>query len=379
MKKSFADILSDIDSGTERKVSKKIPGWLGAEIPSALSLEQCSSEAAADYKRRLLAGRLPGGIKAICDLTCGLGVDSLALSRAAERVVSFERSAPLAEAARGNFHRFGADNIEVRCQEVGPGTTLPECDVFYADPARRDGTGRKVFRLEDCSPDIRPLLPALLEKSSMVLLKLSPMADISLLAGVFGQALREVHIVSLHSEVKELLCILESGGRDSCRIHVVDLDSPGEEFSFTPEEENDTKTEYASGAEAGEYLHEPCAALLKSGAFHLTGERFGLKEADKSTRLYLSDSPVNSPLIRTFLIEHALPMNGEGLREARKLYPCAGVSARNVPVSSETLRGKLKVGEDPRRHIFGCSVAGRRTLLLCRRLAEQVARPEDMV
>ena len=72
-------------------------------------------------------------------------------------------------------------------------------------------------------------------------------------------------------------------------------------------------------------------------------------------------------------------MNGEGLREARKLYPCAGVSARNVPVSSETLRGKLKVGEDPQRHIFGCSVAGRRTLLLCRRLAEQVARPEDVV
>lgn len=379
MKKSFAEILSDIGSGTQRKVRKKIPGWADAVIPSDLSLEQCSSQAAADYKRGLLEKHFPGGVSSVTDLTCGLGVDSLAFSKAAVKVLSFERSPLLVEAARDNFSRFGADNIEVRCEEVGPDTILPDCEVFYADPARRDGAGRKVFRLEDCSPDIRPLLPVMMGKSSLVLLKLSPMADISLLAGEFGKALKEVHIVSLHSEVKELLCILDNSGQEGYAISVVDLDTPQDSFSFRPDEEKSAKAEYAGCAQAGQYLHEPCPGLLKSGAFHLTGERFGLKEADKATRLYLSDNALSSPLFKTYLIEHALPFGGAGIKEARRLYPEAGVSARNIPMTSDALRRRLDIGENPQRHIFACSVAGHRMLLLCRRLAEKMPGPEDMV
>lgn len=379
MKKSFADILTDIGGETSRKVRGKIPAWEGAEIPSALSLEQCSSQEAADYKRRVLEGFFPGGAGLACDLTCGLGVDSLALSKVSRKVISFEKSESLSEAARRNFARFGADNVEVRCEMVGPGCGLPSCDVFYADPARRDGCGRKVFRLEDCSPDIGPMLPELLGKSSLVLLKLSPMADIKELAGIFGSSLREIHIVSLHSEVKELLCVLRAEGAEGYSVKVVKLDSPQETFTFSPEEEKSARFRCAAPARAGQYLHEPCAGLLKSGAFHLIADRFGLEEADRATRLYLSDSPVRSPLMKTFLIEHALPMSKEGLRQARTLYPAAGVSARNVPLGSEALRERLKVGEDPSRHIFGCTLAARRMLLLCSRLPQQVAGPEDMV
>lgn len=379
MKKSFADILTDIGGERDKKVRKKIPAWLGAEIPSKLSLEQCSSQDTADYKRSLLERFFPDGAGVVCDLTCGLGVDSLALSKLARKVISFERSEVLAEAARRNFARFGADNLEVRCEEVGPGSELPSCEVFYADPARRDGCGKKVFKLEDCSPDIGPMLPTLLANSSLVLLKLSPMADLGELAGVFGNSLREIHIVSLHSEVKELLCVLMAQGADGHSIRVVELDSPKEAFSFTPEEEKIARAGYSASARAGQYLHEPCAGLLKSGAFHLIGERFALEEADRATRLYLSDTPVNSPMMKTFLIEHALPLSKDGIRKARELYPAAGVSARNVPLGSDALREKLKVGEDPSRHIFGCSVAGKRLLLLCRRLPQQVSSPENMV
>lgn len=379
MKKSFAEILSDLDGGTERKMRRKIPGWEGALIPSALSLEQCSSQAAADHKRSLTERFFPDGIGSVVDLTCGLGVDSLAFSKSAAKVLSFERSPLLAEAARDNFRRFGADNIEIRCEEVGQDTGLPDCDMFYADPARRDGAGRKVFRLEDCSPDIRPLLPMMLKKSRIVMLKLSPMADISLLAGEFGEALREMHIVSLHSEVKELLCILSPENSETCSISVTELDCPQEVFTFSPSEEKGARAEYAAGVQPGQFLHEPCPGLLKSGAFHLTGERFGLKEADKSTRLYLSDRPAESPLLKTYSVEHVIPLGGAGIREARKLYPQAGVSARNIPMSSEALRHKLDIGESPGRHIFGCSVAGRRVLLLCRRLSQKMTGPENMV
>ncbi len=372
MKKSFAEILTGLDEGTGKKVKRKIPDWEGAVIPSALSLEQCSSQTAAEYKCRLLKRFFPEGPGSVCDLTCGLGVDSLALSKIAWKVTSFERSDALAAAARDNFLRFGAGNIEVRCEEVGPATDFPACNVFYADPARRDISGRKVFRLEDCSPDIRPLIPLLLEKSSMVLLKLSPMADISLLARTFGQKLREIHIVSLHSEVKELLCVLSQDRPDTYSINVVELDAPEDAFCFSPEEEKLAQAEYAVRAEVGQYLHEPCPGLLKSGAFHLIGKRFGLKEADRSTRLYLADSPVRSHLMRTFQIEHVLPLSNAGIKEARSLYPEASVSARNIPMSSEALRRKLGVGESRKHHIFGCSVAGRRMLLLCHRLPEQM-------
>ncbi len=379
MKKSFAEILTGLDEGTGKKVKKKIPAWEGAVIPSALSLEQCSSQAAAEYKCRLLKRFFPKGPNSVCDLTCGLGVDSLAFSKIAGKVTSFERSETLADAARGNFLNFGAGNIEVRREEVGPATDFPACDVFYADPARRDVSGHKVFRLEDCSPDIKPLIPLLLAKSSMVLLKLSPMADISLLAGTFGQKLREIHIVSLHSEVKELLCVLSPENTDMYAVNAVELDAPEEAFCFRPEEEKHARAEYAEEATAGQYLHEPCPGLLKSGAFHLMGERFGFKEADRSTRLYLADHPVRSHLMRTFMIEHVLPLSNAGIKEARGLYPEASVSARNIPAGSEALRRKLGAGESRERHIFGCSVAGRRMLLLCRRFPEQMPGPENMV
>ena len=274
MKRSFADILAGLDGERARKVARKLPEWAaaGAEIPSALSLEQCSSAATARYKACLASrsGQLPpetssraevevgisrpagpgtlqsakserglwpqgvtgGGapfidkprvavfpeavpadvpprLSKVLDLTGGLGVDSWAFSRVAERVVSYERDAVLAEAAKRNFARLGADNIEVRCETVTPETELPEADLIYADPARRDAAGRKVFLLEDCTPDILTLLPMLWKKAPAILLKLSPMADLTMLVQRLGPALREIHVVESDGEVKELLCLLQ--------------------------------------------------------------------------------------------------------------------------------------------------------------------------
>ena len=140
MKKSFAEILTGLDEGTGKKVKKKIPAWEGAVIPSALSLEQCSSQAAAEYKCRLLKRFFPKGPNSVCDLTCGLGVDSLAFSKIAGKVTSFERSETLAYAARGNFLNFGAGNIEVRREEVGPATDFPAYSTPTLPAAMSQGT-----------------------------------------------------------------------------------------------------------------------------------------------------------------------------------------------------------------------------------------------
>ena len=272
MKRSFADIMAGLDSERAQKVARKLPAWAavdaarraagfdGLEFPSALSLEQCSSSATALYKagqaaepcREVLSeAKTPSGVAAECqrdfrkeveatespdevghapfiggsaqrwgfeesdrpvrtilDLTGGLGVDSWALSQVAERVVYFERNEELAAAAGRNFQRLGAGNIDVRCETVTPQTALPEADLIYADPARRDAAGRKVFLLEDCTPDILSLLPMLLRKAPAVLLKLSPMADLAMLSERLGPALHEIHVVECDGEVKEILCLL---------------------------------------------------------------------------------------------------------------------------------------------------------------------------
>ena len=399
MKRSFADILAGLDGERAGKVARKLPEWAavdGIEIPSALALEQCSSSVTARFKAGLAAstlrsGQLPlktsdcvgplpsddgplpltvprvarfsGAVAAdvspeaarlttVLDLTGGLGVDSWAFSQVAERVVYYERDAGLAAAAERDFTRLGADNIEVRCETVTPETDLPEADLIFADPARRSATGRKVFLLEDCTPDILTLLPLLLQKAPAVLLKLSPMADLTMLSERLGPALREIHVVEHDGEVKELLCLLcrrsdfhplhplKGDGTQIIdarvrqrtpaepEIAVVRLASGGAGapcgqnkrprsaaetpaggilpagapnpaiLRFNPREERDAEAVYAASVEPGETLLEPCPALLKAGAFRLPCKRWDLRKLAPSTHLYLSPAPsgtINPP------------------------------------------------------------------------------------
>ena len=440
MKRSFADILQGLDSDRAQKIARKLPAWAavdGLEIPSALSLEQCSSSATADYKASLArqavstsrsgqlppetsgyAGplplpaevgpsllrsrpgrqdppkrgcrgledkpacwlRFPGAVPAsvppetapgfaaalpvpaennpintVLDLTGGLGVDSWAFSQVAERVVYFERNAELAAAAGRNFARLGAGNIEVRCEEVTPQTDLPEADLIYADPARRDAAGRKVFLLEDCTPDILTLLPMLLRKAPTVLLKLSPMADLAMLADRLDPALREIHVVELDGEVKEILCLLcrqsnfhplhplkgdctqsaiarvrQRATSEEPNLVIVRLSgqaaataklrasrypsqpdgwapsvheatgghgfaaappAPDSDLRFRLSEERAAEVKFAAEVQPGDVLLEPCPALLKAGAFRLPCTRWGLLKLAPSTHLYLLPAP----------------------------------------------------------------------------------------
>ncbi len=385
MKKSFADILDSLEGDSARKAERKMPAWSEAsarrkaqgleplEIPTALALEQCSSEETARYKCRLLAALFPEGVGLLCDLTCGLGIDSLAFSSIARKVVSFERSGELAEAARRNFSRLDAANIEVRCAEVGAESDLPGCDVIFADPARRSGTGRKVFRLEDCSPDIRPMLPMLLSKAPAVLLKLSPMADISLLASELGACLSQVHIVSLRSEVKELLCLLQRGHAGGYRITAAEIAAGGEEssLSFSPDEEREAVARFSPAPAPGCLLLEPRAALMKSGAYKSLCSRFGIAKIAASTHLYVCGEASPEPfrgLFKVFRIAEVRPFCSREIKALGRLCPDAEVSARNLPLSSDDLRKKIGATGGGRRHIFGCTAQGGRLLIVCQSL-----------
>ena len=392
MKRSFADILQDLDGDRARRVARKLPEWAAAdaEIPTALALEQCSSSATAGYKARRAGGATftpftpsrgmagcslsrtgarpePAAVGIVLDLTGGLGVDSWAFSQVAERVVYFERDAELAEAAKRNFARLGADNIDVRCETVTPETDLPEADLIYADPARRDAAGRKVFLLEDCTPDILTLLPLLLQKAPAVLLKLSPMADLSMLADRLGPALREIHVVELDGEVKELLCLLL---RDNPSLEPEIVVARTDSLRFRMTEEREASAVYAAGVQPGDVLLEPCPALLKAGAFRLPCERWGLLKLAHSTHLYLSPEAEEAPgapanrFFKSWHVREVLPLGAAAFKDLRKRCPRAEVTARNLPLGSDALRRKLGIAPGGDTHIFGCRLADGRAVLI---------------
>ena len=406
MKRSFADILTALDGDRAQKVARKLPAWASVdiEIPSALSLEQCSSSATATYKAGLAAAAATARPALILDLTGGLGVDSWAFSQVAERVVYFEQNAELAGAVARNFAKLGADNIEVRNETVTPETELPEADLIYADPARRNAAGRKVFLLEDCTPDILTLLPMLLRKAPAVLLKLSPMADLAMLAERLGPALREIHVVESDGEIKELLCLLlrdaepaepeivlvrlsgQAAAAANLRcahpsqpcgwappVHeatggygfAAALPDPEACFRFKVTEERAAEARFAAAVRPGDTLLEPSPALLKAGAFKLPCCHWGLEKLAPSTHLYLGEAV---PWFKAWRVLEVLPFGAAAFKQLKRSYPRAEITARNLPLGSDALRKKLGIAPGGDAHIFACRLAdGSSVLLTCTR------------
>jgi len=380
MKKCFADILLQEENAMKRKISAKIPSWSGVdgiEIPTGLCLEQCSSEQCAGYKAMLISGS--GRCGRTADLTGGLGIDSLAFARCCGHVLHNEADTVLSKAAESNAARLGVSNIRFTNHFISAdnsGTWLPELKEFaphwiFMDPARRDVSGKKVFLLEDCSPDVLTLLPALKDICGNIMIKLSPMADLSMLASRLGKDLKEIHVVCLNGEVKELLCILEAGHAGEPSVTVSEI-SPGKEdsFRFIPSDEHVAEASPAADIGPGDILVEPSAGLLKAGCFKLLSSRLGMKKLAQFTHLYLSGTVPESSLFKPFKIICTLPLDSRGMKTAGREFPEAEVTARNIPMTSEQLKARIGSRPGGDVHIWGCTVGqGRRIIAVCSRIS----------
>lgn len=363
-----------------KKLRTKLPEWYEIpEIiyPDRLSSEQSSSSATAKYKASI-ASRIANGGR-IADLTGGLGADSLAFSRVASQVMYNEMELGRAEAARHNFPLLGAENISVSSfcvEESGKSEgaanfwkTLKKFspDLVYMDPARRSATGSKVFLLEDCSPDVLTLIPDIFGICSNLLLKLSPMADISMLLKRLqehGAWTKELHIVSAGGECKELLLWCTPSATDDTAL-IINEDgnilrtSIAAESAAVPQFLQD-----AAQLNSMRFLFEPGKALAKAGLFNAictmqddAGIGTMLLKAGRSTHLYFTDSQNNaSNFGKTFKIIGLAPFCKQGIRNFSAKYPRAEVSARNLPLTSEELRRKLKVQSGGDIHIFGLHI-----------------------
>lgn len=355
-----------------KKLKDKVPEWYALpslRFPLRLSAEQCSSSETARYKASV--AKADGASSAIADLTGGLGVDAWAFSRVFGKVLYNEMKAELSAAAAHNFRELGAGNITVRNCELKAGNLREvldgfQPDVIFLDPARRNSSGRKVFRLEDCTPNVMELLPELLEACPKLLLKLSPMADITLVCHQLGHV-KEVHVVAAGGECKELLLLLERGWSAPYSLR---LYSSG---SVLPLGEADLAwTGIPCIPEAGWWLFDPGKALLKAGAFALPCYRFGMSKIERHTHIYVSPEPVPEqlrPFGRVLEILEVAPLDKRSLKEIGKKYGKADVTACNIPLTSDELRRKAGMQDGAPLHLYGVKSAEGNLLLICKAYA----------
>ena len=353
--------------GRERTADKlptfaSIPDWW---YPVRLSCEQCSSELTARYKASLLSPLALGEGKEerFLDLTGGYGVDTYFLSEQFTHTDYVEQNEELCRIAAHNFALSQKSKVERQKLSIAIHNTTAEdfllsspCGeagwgLIFLDPARRDSHGSKVFRLEDCTPNVVELLPTLLAHSKHLLIKLSPMLDLTQAVTSLSQVNWDIHIVAIKNEVKEVLLL--SGGTG--QITTIDLAQKDQAFVFTREEEQHCGLDIRDGKLAN-YLYEPNAAILKAGAYKLVAQRFGLHKLDVNTHLYTSRQFIENFPGRVWRITEK-----QNLKQANVL-------TRNYPLTPEQLKKKLHLRDGGTAFVIGCRVAGKPTLLYAERV-----------
>ncbi len=329
----------------KKKCKEKLPTWFNTEgvyYPNKLNIEQTSSEQTAAYKSGLVSG------KTLVDVTGGLGVDAYFFSKKIATVFHFEIDAGLSEISTHNFAVLNQKNI--RCFSENGIEHLKETDQkydwVYVDPSRRSDIKGKVFLLKDCIPNLPEHLSMIFEKSTNVLVKTSPLLDIT--QGIKElKHLKEIHVVAVQNEVKELLFILEYGFNREIEIKTINLVKGQEEtFDFRLKDERQLAISFGLPET---YLFEPNAAILKSGGFKSIAVAFGLNKLHRHSHLYTSDKLVDFPG-RSFKIMNTLPYSKKTLKtlEANK----ANITTRNFPLTVAELRRKHKIKDGGDRYLF---------------------------
>ena len=340
----------------KKKSEKKLPTWFSTDniyYPPALSIEQTSSEATAQYKAGLA---IPGKL---LDLTGGFGVDSFYFSKVVDEVTHAEINETLSDIAAYNAGVLGRNNIRFEAKDGFAVLTNSKnhYNTIYIDPARRSEKG-KVFMLKDCTPDVPSHLPQLLASTDRIIVKTAPLLDLTAGFSELDQV-SAVHIVSVKNECKELLWVIDKDFTGSPEIVAVTLNEQIKTFSFfKPEDQADPKLidECAPGA----FIYEPDAALLKSGAFDLIGNRYDLKKLHTQTQLYYSETLKTDFPGRIFRLNE-LRSTSE-LKKEKTLS--ANVIVRNYPAKAEELIRKYKIKSSKDEFLIFTKLTGNRNVVL---------------
>ena len=411
------DMPFALDQIRGRKMARvKLPRWASLEgiiYPPHISMEQCSSESTALYKAELAARLLGLPVSSsfseeigFVDLTGGFGVDfSYIAARLGVKSMYVERQAHLCEAAKENFERLGlknaivknGDGIEVLHSFLSKKDDAASADdslgiiydqplsllktklglkIIFIDPARRDDAGNKVVSLKDCTPDVTVLQEEMLSKADYVIIKLSPMLDwhraISELSHV-----REVHIISVNNECKELLLVLsarnmgdmEASSADGEVKHAGNLRiyCVNDAQSFVCDEldmESSPVRIAPPVLEEMQYLYEPNASLMKAGCFGVLSDRYDARMLSKNSHLFVSQAPIEAFPGRSFRIIAISSFNKKELKRHLSGITKANIATRNFPLSVAELRKCLKLKDGGETYIFATTLSNESHVLM---------------
>lgn len=411
------DMPFALDQIRGRKMARvKLPRWASLEgiiYPPHISMEQCSSESTALYKAELAARLLGLPVSSsfseeigFVDLTGGFGVDfSYIAARLGVKSMYVERQAHLCEAAKENFGRLGLKNAIVK---NGDGievlhSLLPKKDdaasaddslgitydqplsllktklglkIIFIDPARRDDAGNKVVSLKDCTPDVTVLQEEMLSKADYVIIKLSPMLDWHRAVSELSHV-REVHIISVNNECKELLLVLsarnmgdmEASSADGEVKHAGNLRiyCVNDAQSFVCDEldmESSPVRIAPPVLEEMQYLYEPNASLMKAGCFGVLSGRYDARMLSKNSHLFVSQAPIEAFPGRSFRIIAVSSFNKKELKRHLSGITKANIATRNFPLSVAELRKRLKLKDGGETYIFATTLSNESHMLV---------------
>lgn len=337
------EIIEQIEA--KKKCENKLPTWFNSSniyYPSKFNIEQTSSEITAHYKSQLISG------KSIIDLTGGFGVDCYYFAKCFNNVIHCEINEELSKIVNHNFTQLNTNNISTRNVDGIEylSSTSKGFDWIYADPSRRHNTKGKVFFLKDCLPNIPEHLESLFKNTNNILIKTSPLLDISI--GVKElKCVKTIHIVALNNDVKELLWILEKGFNDSISVKTVNIKKENkEQFNFNLEDETKTEVKYSLPLT---YLYEPNSAILKAGGFNTVSKQFSLHKLHKHSHLYTNDILIDFPG-RSFKIEKVIPFNNKALKNAN--IKKANITTRNFSETVQQIRKKFSIKDGGEYYLF---------------------------
>lgn len=346
---------------------RKLPSWAereGIVYPPHINMEQCSSEETARYK-----ASVAGSGDLLIDLTGGFGVDFSFISRGFKQAVYVEQNERLCAIAQTNFRALSLDNVEVVCRDAASFldnvSTERSNTLIYLDPSRRDSHGRKVYGMEDCSPDVVAMKDMLLEKAGRVMVKLSPMLDWHAAVKAFGGNCSEVHIVSVDNECKELLLVLTSEKQEKVRLVCVN----GSDRIFTAEVEVGKKEKPSLLPDVGCtlpgcYLYVPNASIMKGGAYGGLTREFPILMLATNSHLFVSPLDIGDFPGRKFCVKAYTTMNKRELRRNLSGISSANISVRNFPLSADELRKRLKLKDGGEVYLFATTVKRKRLIFI---------------
>ena len=345
----------------KQKVREKIPTFYSCRellYPLKLSLEQSSSEITAKHKSALCEGEV------LYDLTGGFGVDCFFLSSRFRQVFYVEAQTELCQLAEHNFSALGRANISIINDTAE--NFLNNCgdaDWIYLDPARRLESGKKAVLLSDCEPNVALLQDKLLEKSTRVMIKLSPMFDIAALRHELKH-IREIHIVAVANECREIIVMLEKKHNAQPEIKTTNYSKSGtiEKFEFTAGDEQGAEITFTTALR--QYLYEPNAAIMKSGAFGLISEKFRLNKLHINSHLYTSDRLIDDFPGRIFCVQTTIDFSKKSLSNLNDEVKKANLTIRNFPLTVNELRKKLKIPEGGDVYLFATTLADNKKVLV---------------